>query len=388
MSADHIVIVGGAIMGSFCAWSLCDQGFAAKITVVEKDASYQFCSTTLSAAGIRLQFATPLNIHMSLYGVDFLRAVKQHFGGDTKIGYVEDGYPVLGSDDQVDQRRALIEMQQAEGADVVALSPDEVRQRFPVIDTDEVAIAGFGQSGEGWFDAYALMRAARSSAQARTVHYLEAEVVGFDRSPDRINAVALASGETIGCDHCILAAGAWSGMLVRSVGIDLPVSPRKRTVFNFRAPVGGKGLPVLVDTSGFWMRPEGGGFIGGISPPPGEDGDAHGDFEPHHHLMENRFWPALASRIPAMQQLRLINAWAGHYEVNTLDNNGIVGRHHEVPNLIFATGFSGHGVMHAPAVGRGVAELIVTGGYRTLDLAPLGWDRIHENRPMVENVVF
>lgn len=387
MGKNHVVIVGGAILGSFCAWALRNQGFTGKITVVEKDASYQFCSTALSAACIRLQFATPLNIHMSLYGVEFLRSVKTHFGKEAEIGYTEDGYLILGSEEHAAQRRALIEMQRKEGADIVALSPKEIEDRFPMVNIDGIGIAGFGQSGEGWFDAYSLMRGARAAARSQNVEYIEAEVVGFDRSSDSIDGVTLANGAALGCDWCVLAAGAWSGALAHSAGIDLPIFPKKRTVFNFKAPVDGQGLPMFFDTSGFWMRPEGHEFIGGIYPSPEEDTDADGDFEPHHHLMENEFWPALATRIPAMEELRLINSWAGHYEINTLDHNGVVGPHHELRNLIFATGFSGHGVMHAPAVGRGVAELITQGGYQTLDLSPLGWDRIRHNRPMLETVV-
>ncbi|MEM1236336.1 MAG: FAD-binding oxidoreductase [Pseudomonadota bacterium] len=387
MSKEHVVIVGGAILGSFCAWSLRDQGFDGKITVIEKDASYQFCSTALSAACIRLQFATPLNIHMSLYGVDFLRNVKTHFGAEAEIGFKEDGYLILGSEEHVEQRRRLIEMQQAEGADIVALSPAEIKAKFPIIDTDGIGIAGYGQSGEGWFDAYSTMRAARSAARREDVTYLEAEVVSFEYSSAQITGVTLANGDTVDCNWCILAAGAWSGALAHGLGIDLPVVPKKRTVFHFKSKVEGTGLPMFFDTSGFWMRPEGHEFIGGIYPGPDDDHDAYGDFEPHHNLMESEFWPALATRIPAMEELRLISSWAGHYEINTLDHNGILGPHHELKNLIFATGFSGHGVMHAPAIGRGVAEWITQGRYQTLDLGPLGWDRIHENRPMVETVV-
>ena len=318
----------------------------------------------------------------------FLRNVKTHLGSEVEIGYCEDGYLVLGAEDQVDASRSVIETAIAEGADVVALSPDEIKTRFPMIETDGIGIAGYGQSGEGWFDAYSLMRAARSAARAADVTYLEAEVTGFTSSGDSITSVALAGGQNILCDTCVLAAGAWSGTLAATIGIDLPVVPKKRTVFNFKAPVEGKGLPMIFDPSGFWMRPEHGKFIGGICPPADEDYDAMGDFEPHHHLMENAFWPALATRIPAMQDLRLINAWAGHYETNTLDQNGILGPHHALRNLIFATGFSGHGVMHAPAVGRGIAELITKGAYQTLDLSPLGWGRINDNRPMVETVVY
>lgn len=113
-----------------------------------------------------------------------------------------------------------------------------------------------------------------------------------------------------------------------------------------------------------------------------------GRLGPQHELLEETYWPLLATRIPTMEQMRLQRAWAGHYEVNTLDHNGVVGPHDELRNLIFATGFSGHGVMHAPAVGRGVAELIVHGGYSSIDLAPLGWARIRTSTPVVETIVY
>lgn len=388
MAKEQVVIVGGAILGSFCAWELRNQGFSGEITVVEKDASYQHCSTALSAACIRLQFSTPLNIQMSLYGVDFLRKVKSRFGPEVEINYVEDGYLFLGDEDQVDARRKLIETQRSLGADIVALTPDEIALKFPMFDLDGIGIAGYGQSGEGWFDAYSLMTGARKAARDLKVQYIEEEAVGFKHSGNSVNGVVLSNGETLGCDWCILAAGAWSGALARTADIDLPVVPKKRTVFNFKAPLEGKGMPMVFDTSGFWMRPEGQEFIGGIYPSAEADRDAYDDFEPHHDLMESEFWPALATRIPAMEELRLIRSWAGHYEINTLDQNGIVGPHHELTNLIFATGFSGHGVMHAPATGRAVAELITEGEYQTLDLTPLGWERVRDKKPLVEAVVY
>jgi FAD-dependent oxidoreductase domain-containing protein 1 len=140
--------------------------------------------------------------------------------------------------------------------------------------------------------------------------------------------------------------------------------------------------------SGAWMRPEGDGFIGGIAPPPDQDPEAYDDFEPQHHLFEDVVWPALAHRIPVLEELRLERAWAGHYETNALDRNAIIGPHDEIANLVFATGFSGHGVMHAPATGRGVAEWIMTGGYETLDLSELGYERIRAGRPLREAVVY
>jgi glycine/D-amino acid oxidase-like deaminating enzyme len=145
---------------------------------------------------------------------------------------------------------------------------------------------------------------------------------------------------------------------------------------------------MLFDTSGTWIRPEGEGFICGIAPDPENDPDAYDDFEPDYDLFDEKIWMNLAKRVPGLESLRMTAAWAGHYEINTFDHNGIVGPHDEIKNLMFATGFSGHGVMQAPAAGRGIAELICTGDYQTLDLTPLGYDRITKNIPLRENTVY
>ncbi len=384
----RVVIAGGAIMGSCAAWFLRREGFTGEITVVEKDPTYRFCSTALSAASIRTQFGTPVNIRMSLFGVDFFRGIKEIFGPSADIGYVENGYLILGGPGTAEARRAAAAMQRGEGADVVALTPQEVAARFPYLSTGDIGIGTFGASGEGWFDAWSLLSLIRGAAKDLGVRYLTGRVEGFDLDGMRIGGVRLQDGTRLACDWCVMAAGAASGALMAALGQPLPVTPRKRTVFSFRAPLKAAGFPMLFDSSGIWIRPEGEGFIGGIQPPPERDVDATDDFEPHHELMEEVFWPALAARIPAMEQLRLDRAWAGHYEINALDHNGVVGPHDEIANLVFSTGFSGHGVMHAPAAGRGVAELIVNGAYASLDLTPLGYHRIRAGQPMPESIIY
>jgi glycine/D-amino acid oxidase-like deaminating enzyme len=388
MQGGRVVIVGGAIVGSFCAWALRQAGFAGGITVVEQDPGYQQSSTALSAASIRTQFGTPTNVRMSLYAAALLRNIRGVFGADADIGWHEKGYLILGRPDQVAEREAAAAMQRAHGADIELLGPDALRARFPGMAFDDIGVGTFGARNEGWFDAWSLLQLVRRAARQAGVDYVHARVQGFQTSDARIIGVVLADGHAIACSHCVVAAGAWSGRLVAGLGIALPVVPRKRTVFAFKAPFHLPNFPMLFDTSGLWVRPEGEGFIGGIQPPAAQDADADGDFEPQHGLLDDTYWPLLAQRIPAMESLRLQRAWAGHYEVNTLDHNGVVGAHDELPNLVFATGFSGHGVMHAPAVGRGVAELITSGGYQSIDLGPLGWPRIRTCTPMPERIVY
>ena len=387
--SDRVVIVGGAIVGSVCAWELRRAGHTGPIIVIDKDMSYERSSTALSAASIRMQFGTPVCIAMSLYAVELFRDLgTQLCEADARIDYVESGYLILATPDQVDERVAAAEMQRSHGADVAVFTPSELAVRFPQLEFGGVGTGTFGMSGEGWFDAWSLLSLVKRAARRLGVEYLEAAVTGFDTTGDAVTAVRLSSGEAVACDTCVLAAGALSGRLAALVGIDLPVVPRKRSVFNFQAPVACDGFPMLFDTSGIWVRPEGDGFIGGIQPAAEDDHDADDDFEPHRDLFEDVYWPFLVQRVPAMDQLRLRRSWAGHYEVNLLDHNAVIGPHDYYGNLMFATGFSGHGVMHAPAAGRGIAEMITAGRYDTIDLAPLGWDRVRDRRPLIERIVY
>ena len=171
-------------------------------------------------------------------------------------------------------------------------------------------------------------------------------------------------------------------------GVELPVRPRKRFVYHVEAPVSIGAAPLTVDPSGIYFRPEGHTYITGYSPREGEADPDTLDLTADRAPFDSFVWPALAHRVPAFDRLRLLDAWAGHYEVNTLDHNAIVGPHSRIGNLLFANGFSGHGLQQAPAVGRGLAEWIVTGRYESLDLSPLGYERIERGEPIRElNVV-
>jgi glycine/D-amino acid oxidase-like deaminating enzyme len=383
-----VAIIGGAIVGSCTAYFLRELGFRGRILVLERDATYARSSTALSAASIRTQFGCPVNVRMSLFGAAFLRELKQRFGSDADIGRVERGYLFLGAPGTEDVRRAGAEMQAAQGATVAVMSPAQLAERFPWLNVADLAVGTLGMRDEGWFDAWSLLQLVRGGARRLGADYLDAEATQIEMQGGRVTAVGTAQGDTIPVDWCVMAAGPSSGALMRRHGLLLPVEPRKRTVFSLRAPLDGAGMPMLFDTSGAWMRPEGHGFIAGIVPPEDADPDATGDFEPDHEMFEEMLWPVLAHRIPALEQLRVERAWAGHYEVNTLDHNGVIGPHDEVANLILATGFSGHGLQHAPATGRGVAEWILHGGYRSLDLSPLGYARIRAGEPLHETVVY
>jgi len=391
--SSDIVIVGGGVMGSATAFFLLsDPGFSGRVTVVEKDPTYRFASSALSASSIRQQFSTPLNIQLSLFGIGFLRDIARHLAlpGETlSIGLREPGYLIMATAEHEDLLRRNVALQRAHGADTTVLSPADMKQRFPWIETDGVAAAGFGLTGEGSFDGPALMQAFRRKAASIGARYVHGEVVAVEKAGPRVAAVRLADGSRIACGAMVLAAGPSSGTVAALAGVELPVRPRKRTVFVFRSPAVLPRCPLVIDTNGVWVRPEGDGFVAGVSPPDHEDADADpADFEMDHHFFDDPIWPTIAARIPAFEQLRLSGGWAGHYEVNTLDHNAVIGPHPEIANLVFVTGFSGHGMQQAAAAGRAVGELLVHGAYRTIDVSLFGYERIRDGRPVRElNVI-
>ena len=383
-----VVIIGGGIIGTCCAFFLRELGFEGSVLVLERDMTFRTASTTLSAAGIRQQFSTVLNARMSQFGFRFLRSLPERFGPEADVGLREQGYLIVAPAGGEEAARAAQARVVAEGAEIAWLDPAALASRFPWLNTADLAGGTLGLAGEGWFDAHLLLSAVRRAAKDAGAVFRQAEVVAVERGAGRVAAVRTADGARIACGTVVCAAGPRSGALARLWGAALPVEPRKRTVFVVRMPVDGTGMPLLFDTTGLWMRPEGDGFLCGIQPSADRDPHPGEDFEPDHDLFEAVVWPALAHRVPAAERLRLVRSWAGHYEMNLLDHNGVVGPDPALPNLLYATGFSGHGVMHAPATGRAVAELVVHGGFRALDVGALGFGRIARGEALRETAVY
>lgn len=386
-----VVIVGGAAVGSAAAYFLAsDPAYTGRVLVLERDPSYRDSATARSAASIRHQFSTPGNIRMSMFGTAFLRQAAERLALDGEapaIGFREGGYLFLASAAGLPVLEANHRTQRAEGADVRLLAPQALAARFPWLATADLAGGSLGESGEGWLDAYALMQGLRRKAQSLGVAYRAVAAGGLRRAGRRVVGVELADGGFVAAGTVINAAGTGATALARSAGIELPVRARKRCVFHFRSPARLPGCPLVIDPSGLYFRPEGDGYIGGIAPGAHEDPDSE-DFDVPLDWWEDRLWPALAARVPGFEAARLVSAWAGHYDMNLLDHNLILGAHPALDGLLFANGFSGHGLQQAPAVGRALAELVVHGGFRTLDLSEFGWARVLAGRPLRElNVV-
>jgi sarcosine oxidase len=383
-----VVIVGGAIIGSSVATFLAGRpDFDGRIVVVERDLTFRTSSTTLSAASIRLQFSTPLNVQISQFGVEFLKRLPEYLAVDgevPQIDFVENGYLFLATD----AGRSTLEhnhaVQREQDVPVELLTPAELKARFDWMETNDLALGSLGLAGEGWFDAHALLQGFRRKARSLGVTELVGEVVEVLVDGDQVGGVRLADGAEIGAGWVVNATGPRAAEVAAMAGIDLPVRPRKRIVYHLESPVSLGAAPLVIDPSGVYFRPEGPSYVSGWSPRDGEPDPDTLDLVADRRPFESLVWPALAHRVPAFDQLRLLDAWAGHYEVNTLDHNGIVGPHPRLTNFILANGFSGHGLQQAPAVGRGLAEWIAAGRYETLDLSPLGYERIERNEPIRE----
>ena len=229
----------------------------------------------------------------------------------------------------------------------------------------------------------------KKSARERGVEYLSGEVASMklNAAGSSVDSVMLANGDVISCGTVVNASGPRAKLTAAMAGIDLPVEPRKRYTFIFDAaePLD-RDLPLTIDPSGVHMRSDGRYYLAGC--PPDDDGPVdYDDFAADHAIWEQKVWPVLAHRVPAFETIKLTNMWVGHYAYNAFDQNAIVGAPSKVANFVFANGFSGHGLQQSPAIGRGVAELIATGAYQTLDLSPFGYDRIERGEKFVEKAV-
>lgn len=408
-----IVIIGGGVVGWATAYWIKKKDpyrDGLKVLVVERDPTYSQSSTVLSAGGIRQQFSMSENILLSLHSADFMRNINEHLSvlnqEPVDLQFNHSGYLFVASEQVAHIMEENYRTQRYTGAKVCLLSPTQLKDKFPWLNTDGVALASYGLENEGWFDPWTLLAAFRRKAIALGAIPCSGDVSGVRY---RTNVLWSAAGDPVAmhritcckvqmpnsleyqpvaCAFVVNTAGAHSAKLAEMVGQSgtIPVEPRKRYIYAVHCPDGpGLDTPFLIDYSGVYFRREGlgGVYITGASPLETEEPDTT-DLEVDHEFFQDKIWPSLAHRVPAFESLKVTSAWAGFYDYNTFDQNAIVGLHPVINNMYVATGFSGHGLQHSPAVGRAVAELILDGGYQTIDLSALGFARILSDEPVLE----
>ena len=387
-----IILIGGAMYGSSIAWWLSrDPGFDGSILLVERDLSFEFAATSHTNSCIRQQFSNTTNIQISQFGAEFINNFQSYFDHDPRVPDIpiqSFGYMYLANTaaDAENLRQSQVVQAQL-GAGTRHMTAAEIQAEYPFYNVDDITAGNHNTANEGYFDGGTIFDWCKRVAQEKGAEYVQNEVVTINRQANRIHSVTLASGETLSCGLLVNCTGPRGAHTARMAGIDLPVEPRKRYSFIFDAeqPLE-RDLPLTIDPSGVHMRSEGRYYLAGC--PPDDDAPvAYDDFKQDHSIWQEKVWPILAARVPKFEAIKLINSWAGHYDYNTFDQNAIIGPHHEVENFLFANGFSGHGLQQSMAIGRGLAEFITYGAYRSIDLSPFAYKRIAEGNPLVEKAV-
>jgi glycine/D-amino acid oxidase-like deaminating enzyme len=379
-----VAIMGGGIIGSATAYFLLKEAPQLSVCVIEPDSTYEFASALRSSGGCRVQFTGKENIAMSLFGLEFIRQFDETMSTQTQPALAEwheGGYLFIVPPEHASQLEANVSFQRDQGCTVDLLSPSELRDRFPAMRVDDLG-AGAHTPRDGWCDPNGLLWGFRRKAVELGAEYIAGRVVSAQYDMVKAMSVGLDNGSRVIADTFVNAAGAWSADVARLFGMILPISPVRRFEHYFTpgTPVGP--LPYVKDISRLAFRSEGQGYSGGLV-----DGNTQRGyyFDVDHDYFENVVWPAVAHRFPAFEAAKCHRTWSGLYEVNELDGNPVIGAWTaRLPNLFTVAGFSGHGMMHAPAAGRGIAELIVHGRYQTIDLTRLGYERIQNGEPYPE----
>lgn len=387
-----VVIIGGAMIGSAVAWWLArDGGFGGTVLVVERDPTYERAASSLSHSCIRQQFGQPVNVLISRFTAGFIRDFRASMDDPEApdILLQSFGYLYLADDPAF---LAVLEdnagMQRSLGAATRILSPSQMQAEWPFLNVEGLLGGSHNPQDEGYFDGATVFDWFRKKARQMGVHYLKDEATGLLRDGSRVTGVKLASGATVSAGAVVSAAGTRAPEVARMAGITVPIEPRKRYSVRFSAAEPPGIVPLVIDPTGIFARTDGSAYLSGYTPSPDDAADPD-DFHMKDgpRFWEEEMWPAIATRIPAFERLRVLHTWVGHYDFNVLDQNAILGEHPEAPGLHWATGFSGHGFQQAPAVGRALAHSIAHGTWGPIDMTDLSWSRVVENRPIRERAI-
>jgi len=279
------------------------------------------------------------------------------------------------------------QLQASLGAGTQIMTTDEIASLYPFYNLEDIILGSHNRRDEGYFDGAGIFDWWRRAARQKGVIYRHDQVVGLGHTGGRVTAVQLASGDVVVPGVVINAAGPRASEVAAMAGFDLPVEPRRRFsfVFSTKTPIA-QSLPLTIDPSGVHFLRHGAYYLAGCAP----DHDvavAPDNFEMDLKIWQDKVWPALAHRVPAFEAIKVEREWVGHYAYNVLDANAVIGPHPDMPNFYFMNGFSGHGLQQSPAMGRGIAEHIVSGTYQTLDLSAFGFERILTKTPLPETAI-
>ncbi len=379
-----VAIIGGGVVGLSVAYFLKQLAPTLEVLVIEREADYAHCSTLRASGGCRVQFSCPENIQMSLFSIDFIRRFPQAMTTATHeapIDWVEGGYLFIVPSEHLGMLEANYAEQRRQGCEADWLDPAGLAARFPSMRVEDLG-AGVHTPRDGWCDPHQMLQGLKRKAIELGVQYLVDEVVALDVAGSVVRTARLHSTGTLAATHFVNAAGAWSAPVARMAGMPLPIAPLRRFEHYFTCGNPLERLPYVKDVQRMAFRSEGPGFSGGVV----DSSEPRGyNFEVDHDYFERTVWPAVAHRFPPLEAAKCHRTWAGLYEQCELDGNPIIGNWPgTLDNFHVCAGFSGHGMMHAPAAGRAIAERIVFGEDRSIDLERLGYARVLRNAPYAE----
>lgn len=375
-----LIIIGGGIMGASISFNLKNDGFGGKVVVFEKDPAYTYSSTTLSAAGIREQFSQPVSIKMADYDIDIFERFEEEMavdGESPNIGFKQIGQMIVADASGMPTLTAQARLQQKLGAKVDILSADEIFDIVPGINAEMVAGGAISRRG-GILDAYGLLQGYIKKGKSLGVQYVYDEVTRVVCEGQKFDHLTTAKGEKYSAPMVLIAAGPWSADVGGLFGLDLPVRPLRRMIHMIKPQTPfPDGCPKVFLGTGPSITPETGGALLVTRR---KEGEPYGlNFKVDYSFFMETIWPEIAAAIPPLECLKLEREWAGLYNVCIHDSNDILGIHPDIDDLYMAIGFSGHGLQQAPAVGKGLSELIRLGRYETLDLTPFRFERFAED---------
>jgi glycine/D-amino acid oxidase-like deaminating enzyme len=378
------LIIGGGVVGLATAYFLKTIAPAAEVAIIEREPDYEHCSTLRASGGCRVQFSCPENILMSIFSIDFIRRFSQLMATATQeapIDWVEGGYLFVVPPEHISLLETNHAIQRQHGCEADLLDPAALLAHFPSMRVDDLG-AGVHTPRDGWCDPYQMLHGLRRKVIDLGGRIIADEVVSLDVSARIVRSAILRSGARIAASSFVNAAGAWAAQVGNMAGMPLPISPLRRFEHYFTCGSRIERLPYVKDVQRMAFRSEGAGFSGGVV----DSNEPRGyNFEVDHDYFERAVWPAVAHRFPAFEAAKCHRTWSGLYEQCELDGNPIIGNWPgNLDNFHVCAGFSGHGMMHAPAAGRAIAERIIHGEDRSIDLSPFGYERVVENRPYAE----
>ncbi len=374
MRSAETIIIGGGVVGASVAYHLAERG-AKDVVLLEREREMGLGSTGKATGGVRAQFETDINIRLSLYSIDFFENFREHTGFE--CGYDPKGYVFVATNsEQLQYLEKTGKRQRQLGyEDVRMLTPDEISAMVPGINSSDLAGGSFGPR-DGFIDPLALMQGLVKRAESKGAKFITGtQVLSIDILTGKVRAVITNRGP-ISADNVIICAGPWAKVLAATAGVDLPVEPHKRQIVwaecSSDLP---PDLPMVIDLSdGFHFRPAANSNREVLFAFPERESGNGFDVEFCDDFID-KVYDRAEHRAPFLCDSRVMaeKCRAGLYE-NSPDHHAIIGGC-EIDGLYFANGFSGHGVMHSPATGRAIAEIVLDGKAAFMDVSMLGIDR-------------